>query len=98
MDKFPCTNCGACCRSITNAEHLKDFDLGNGQCIYLEDNQCSIYKNRPLLCRIDEAYEKVFYQWYSKEEYYQLNAMACNELQVKAGLPESYRVIINNVG
>jgi uncharacterized protein len=96
MEQFPCTECGACCRSIASANHLKDFDLGNGQCKFLDEknSQCKIYMNRPLLCRIDEAYEQVFYQWYSKEEYYKLNSNACNELQVKLGIPESYRVVI----
>lgn len=88
MDKFPCTNCGACCKSIAGTDVLADYDLGNGQCKFLDDktNNCSIYKDRPLFCRIDDAYEQVFYNQFSKEEYYKLNAQACNQLQVKLGI------------
>lgn len=96
--KFPCTNCGACCRSIDGTAFLVDYDLGNGQCKFLDDGnkQCTIYSDRPLICRIDEAYEKIFQAQYSKEEYYQLNAEACNQLQVKLGIAEEYRVRLSD--
>lgn len=68
----------------------------DGQCKFLdgETNNCSIYKDRPLFCRIDDAYEQVFHKQFSKEEYYKLNAEACNQLQVKLRIGEEYRVSV----
>lgn len=96
MDKFPCTNCGACCKSITGIDFLAEFDLGHGQCKFLNEknNQCSIYQDRPLLCRIDEAYEKIYANHFSKEEFYKLNAVACNELQLKLGISDEFKIRI----
>lgn len=96
MGGFPCTNCGACCKSIAGIDFLAEFDLGNGHCKFLnaENNQCAIYQERPSLCRIDESYEKIFFNQFSKEEFYKINAIACNELQSKLGIPEKFRVQI----
>jgi len=93
MSNFPCTSCGACCRTIKNIEFLKDFDRGDGSCKHLgKDNQCSIYHDRPLLCNIEKAYEEIFSAYLSLEEYYLLNAKACNELQEQKGINESFRL------
>ena len=61
----------------------KELDRGDGVCVYLDGNLCSIYENRPLLCRIDESYDAYFKEKYSKEDYYQLNYNACEKLQEK---------------
>ena len=47
------------------------------------ENLCSIYDNRPLLCRIDDSYDIYFKDIYTKEEYYKLNYEVCKKLQVK---------------
>tara|TARA_R110002020_G_scaffold355205_1_gene567907 strand:+ start:62 stop:571 length:510 start_codon:yes stop_codon:yes gene_type:complete len=66
--KFPCTKCGACCRSLNlnkikaNVPYL-EVSLNmkievppakeNGDCAHLtEDNQCAIYEERPDMCKI----------------------------------------------
>lgn len=94
MNQFPCTQCGACCKSIASVEFLSEFDDGRGKCKYLDDvsNKCEIYSKRPLLCRIDEAYEQFFYENFTKREYYKMNAEACNKMQIQAGISEKYRV------
>lgn len=56
---FPCTGCGECCRHINRVEQLAVYDRGDGVCIYLSGNLCSIYKDRPEICRVDYMYEKV---------------------------------------
>lgn len=93
MNKFPCTKCGACCRSIEHIDFLKDYNQ-NGVCIHLQNNECSIYETRPLLCRIDEAYEQFFSKQMTKKEYYILNALFCNELQERKNIDEKYRIDI----
>lgn len=78
---FECKQCGNCCRHLDRSELYKDLDRGDGVCIHLRDNLCSIYDDRPLLCRIEESYNEVFSDVYTKEEYYRLNEKACRKLQ-----------------
>ena len=78
---FECKQCGSCCRHLDRSELYKDLDRGDGVCIYLRDNLCSIYEDRPLLCRIEESYNEVFSEVYTREEYYRLNEEACRYLQ-----------------
>ncbi|TDQ32142.1 YkgJ family cysteine cluster protein [Aureibacillus halotolerans] len=96
MILFPCTSCGACCLSIDGIEFLEEYNQ-NGKCTNLENNQCSIYESRPLLCKIDESYDKIFSSYMSKEEFYRQNAVACNKLQEKLNIDIKYRVHITNV-
>ena len=51
--KWKCIQCGACCKMIDRV--LPELDRGDGACIYLKDNMCSIYEMRPMLCRIPAA-------------------------------------------
>lgn len=78
---FPCDKCGACCRNLHLSPLYAELDRGDGVCKYLSGNLCSIYESRPLLCRIDESYEKFFKEVMSIEEYYQLNQEACQLLK-----------------
>jgi len=78
---FECKRCGSCCRNLDKNEIYKDLDRGDGICIYLKENECTIYENRPLLCRIDESYDYFFSQTMTKEEYYKLNKEACKRLR-----------------
>ena len=80
---FQCSKCGKCCKNINKSNLYKELDRGDGVCVYLDGNLCSIYENRPLLCRIDESYDVYFKEKYSKEDYYQLNYNACEKLQEK---------------
>ena len=50
-------------------------------CKYLSGNQCSIYDTRPLLCRIDESYERFFIDKMTREEFYQANLRVCIQLK-----------------
>ena len=77
---FKCNKCGICCRNLDKSDLYKQLDRGDGVCKYLNKNLCSIYQERPLICRIDESYEAYFSEVYSKEEYYKLNYEACQKL------------------
>jgi Fe-S-cluster containining protein len=95
---FPCTQCGACCKSLVGYPEYEDLDRGDGVCRHYDEEgrQCRIYDARPLKCRIDEAYSVHVRSVVplSLEEYYRMNARACNELQAKIGISEGYRVMI----
>lgn len=81
MGVFPCQKCGICCRHIDKIPPLIEFDTGDGKCKYLKDNVCSIYDNRPEICRVDVMYEKYYAKQYTEEEFYNLNLEGCKKLQ-----------------
>lgn len=74
---FHCDHCGCCCRHLDRNSAYAQLDRGDGICVHLNGNDCTIYENRPLLCRIDECYEQFFYQIMTREDYYELNSQAC---------------------
>ena len=78
---FPCDKCGACCRNLHLSPLYTELDRGDGVCKYLSENLCSIYESRPLLCRVDESYEKFFKEVMSIEEYYRINLDVCKKLK-----------------
>lgn len=82
---FICDKCGCCCRNLDKSELYADLDCGDGTCKYLTGNLCSIYEKRPLLCRVDECYEKYFSGMMTREHYYELNYQACENLKKTEG-------------
>lgn len=81
---FFCDKCGLCCRHIDKVPQLARFDLGNGVCKYLSNNLCSIYEDRPEICRVDYMYEKFFKNYMTLEDFYKLNEQGCEELKKNA--------------
>lgn len=78
---FECDKCGMCCRNLDKSDIYKELHNGDGICIYLDGNVCSIYENRPLLCRVDESYEIYFKDMMSLNEYYEANYEICSKLK-----------------
>ena len=78
---FVCYKCGACCRNLHLSEIYADLNRGDGVCKYLQGNLCSIYDKRPLVCRIDDAYDEWFSDILTREQYYQLNYDGCKLLR-----------------
>ena len=78
---FKCDRCGCCCRNLNKSSVYSYLDRGDGICKFLAGNLCSIYSNRPLLCRVDECYELFFSEDISLEEFYQLNKKECKKLR-----------------
>lgn len=79
---FKCNKCGKCCKNLDKSEVYAFLDRGDGICKYLKDNLCSIYEDRPLMCRVDTSYEVYFRDTYPIEEYYKLNYEICKKLQI----------------
>lgn len=98
LESFECTKCGACCKSIAHIDELNDYHSGDGVCRHLDiaTNECKIYDKRPLVCRVDEMFEKYFSSVLSKAEFYRLNAKCCNILQEQQGISENFRINITN--
>lgn len=86
---FKCSGCGACCRALTDDIGLPHFD---GHCVFLDGNDCTIYENRPLVCKVDEYWRKAAKLYVSRRRWYGINAAYCNELQEQEGLPVKYRL------
>lgn len=83
LEKFPCTQCGECCRHVDLVPQLAEFDTGNGICTHLKGNLCGIYASRPEICSVDRMYERYFVTQFSKEEFYEMNLAVCRRLQEK---------------
>lgn len=82
---FLCDRCGCCCRNLDKSELYAQLDRGDGTCRYLSGNICSIYENRPLLCRIDECYETYYHKIMDRNEYDNLNMEECKILKKLEG-------------
>ncbi len=80
---FKCNCCGECCRNLDKSELYAELNRGDGICKFLKENLCTIYENRPLLCRVDDSYDVYFKDKYTKQEYYNLNYNECKKLQKK---------------
>lgn len=80
---FRCDMCGECCRNLDKCSIYKEMHDGDGICRFLSGNKCSIYEERPLICRIDDSYEAFFKDEMSYEEYLQQNYICCEILKYK---------------
>lgn len=80
---FLCDQCGKCCEKVYTSEMYRYLADDTGRCKYLKDNLCSIYENRPLICRVDEMYESYYKEVMTLEEFYTLNYKTCDVLKSK---------------
>lgn len=78
---FKCKECGSCCRNLNQNELYGSLDRGDGVCKYLseEDDLCLIYAERPLICRVDDYYDKNLIGKLTRNEYYRLNYESCDK-------------------
>ena len=98
---FLCSGCGACCRrvgSINNAGHSfpKLPDRGDGVCANLnEDNSCSIYDNRPLICRTKDLGMHLKKDVNgSLKHWFIYNTVHCHKMIDVDGLDSKYKIDI----
>lgn len=85
---FPCNSCGLCCRIVGKNPAGAFLNRGDGICRYLnlENNQCTIYENRPMICRVKEFYLSNLQQQISWTKFIDENVKICHQLQKEAGL------------
>ena len=78
MTEFLCSSCGACCMIAGKTGYLPD--RGDGACSFLdEENKCSIYEDRPDVCRVDVMH-KINNPELSKKEYFIKSTKACHKI------------------
>lgn len=79
---FPCTACGQCCKNVHRSEETKFLDRGDGVCRNLNESTllCTIYEDRPLVCRVEDYYKANLIDVYEWDEFVELNLQICNEL------------------
>lgn len=99
INSFPCSGCGLCCThiNIIGEKYGKSvFPYGwdqTGRCEKLtEDNRCSVYNERPLVCSVDGMYDAVFNQDMTRDEFYKLNADICNKWMDEENKPIKLRI------
>lgn len=80
---FECERCGQCCRRVGRTILGGDLAGSDGVCRYLDKttNLCTIYAERPLLCRVDDFYDAYLSTTLSREEFYRQNKDICRQLQ-----------------
>lgn len=83
---FVCDKCGLCCRKVSESTIYTELDRGDGICRFFDEfsKLCMIYEDRPLLCNVGEAYERIFQGVISREEYENLNRESCRKLKADA--------------
>lgn len=62
----------------------------DGACEMLVDGKCSVYKDRPLICRVDDLGVKLRL---NQVEWYKENIESCHELMAEEGILEKYKII-----
>ena len=110
---FECTQCAGCCTnkniSLFNLKHWGLKKGKNGHCSNLKkDNTCGIYEDRPLICRIEEMFDRkeeirhpepLMYAFLSsfksKKDYFKFADRCCNYMVDYLGLDEKYKKILN---
>lgn len=82
-EKFPCFECGKCCQNVNLSDETQYLDRGDGTCKYFDilTKHCSIYHDRPDICRVDVMFEKRYKHNYSWEEYVHRNLWVCKLLE-----------------
>lgn len=92
--KFKCTKCGCCCRRVNLIPGFPEAFDEKGVCIHLnEENQCSIYETRPLICRVDSFVgDDATHE--EKKVYYQFTNSICNQWILADQVGENYLIDI----
>jgi len=85
MRTFSCNQCGLCCQHVNYAVETHFIDRGDGTCKHYDPTSkgCSIYAERPDICRVDRSYELHYQHLYTWDDYVELNLKVCVELQEK---------------
>ena len=83
MEPFPCTRCGLCCQHVHLSDETRFLDRGDGTCRHYDaaSKSCSIYEERPDVCRVDRMYALRYAQKHTWGEFVALNLQVCSALE-----------------
>ncbi|MGU5638073.1 YkgJ family cysteine cluster protein [Aeromonas veronii] len=81
-DPFPCTSCGKCCRRVSANPETVFLDRGDGVCSFFaeETHLCTIYDQRPLVCRVEDYYHTRLADVISWDQFVRINLAICKKL------------------
>jgi len=82
--EFPCTQCGLCCQRVYHVGETRFLDRGDGTCRHYDAaaKACSIYDERPDVCRVDRMYSLRYARLHTWDEFVALNLRVCTQLQL----------------
>ena len=82
LTPFPCTACGKCCRRVSASPETAFLDRGDGVCGYLAEETllCTIYEQRPLVCRVVDYYRAKLVDIIPWDEFVRINVAICSKL------------------
>lgn len=80
---FPCSSCGQCCKNVHLSEQTNYLDRGDGTCRHFDNKSllCTIYEQRPLICRIEDYHEKYLSHLYDWDGFVKMNLEVCEHLK-----------------
>lgn len=89
--KFPCIECGLCCRQSGQVPELSHLMTPSGCCRHFDrqTNRCQIYAHRPDVCNVTKMYELHFRHSMSEKEFIRKNLEVCLALNQAAGQTEN---------
>jgi Fe-S-cluster containining protein len=81
-EPFPCNGCGKCCRRVAAAAETAWLDRGDGTCRHFgeADHRCTIYAERPLVCRVEEYYVQHLSSRLAWTDFVRINLEICSTL------------------
>jgi Fe-S-cluster containining protein len=79
---FPCSQCGLCCQHVDLAAETRFLDGGDGVCRHYDaaGKACTIYAQRPGICRVEQYYDKHYVHLYRWDEFVEMNLKVCAAL------------------
>ena len=81
--EFPCTQCGLCCQHVHLSDETRFLDRGDGTCRHYDaaGKACTIYAERPDICRVDRQYALRYARLYTWDEFIAANLQVCSALE-----------------
>lgn len=82
LTPFPCNGCGKCCRLVDRSPETAWLDRGDGTCRHFDEaaHRCTIYAQRPLVCRVQDYYTVHLADRIAWDDFVQANLAICARL------------------
>jgi Fe-S-cluster containining protein len=79
---FPCTRCGACCKSVHLSPATAWLGGADGVCRHLDEHSltCTIYERRPDVCNVKVMFKRHYESTVTWTAFVVANQRACVEL------------------
>ena len=67
FSSFPCNKCGKYCQNVGKSLQTKFLDSGDSTYVHFDEvtNFCKIYKDRSLICRVEDYHRTYLTNQYS---------------------------------